>query len=229
MVSKLFTLTVKRRPPSQLSNCISLRSGCCSIGSLSARFLAVNAAHAATESRAMLPAAVLCPYCCSQTRPRQGGNMLKVIALFVIAGIVRQSCAPDCAPGLRRRSRITSRCRSFGQWAGAFLFAICVHAAVSVPVLAAASFGEAVAAFRSAPADHLGFAMFAVIACSPDHSLGAGGCTVRAEIGRGFSWRRGRGDWGLRLRRGVYVGASGPVAHGGSLAMRPASRAKPAW
>ena len=82
---------------------------------------------------------------------------------------------------------------------------------------------------RSGDGSGTQFGTSSFMALSPDHSLGADGCTVRAEIGRGFSWRRGRGDWGLRLRRGVYVGASGPVAHGGSLAMRPASRAKPAW
>lgn len=36
------------------------------------------------------------------------------------------------------------------------------------------------------------------------------------------------GDPGLRLRRGVVVGAYGPVAHGGNLAMRPARSVKPA-
>jgi Transposase domain (DUF772) len=37
------------------------------------------------------------------------------------------------------------------------------------------------------------------------------------------------GDWGLKLRRGVCSGASGPVDYGGSLAMRPTRAAKPAW
>src|SRR5690349_21079012 len=36
-------------------------------------------------------------------------------------------------------------------------------------------------------------------------------------------------DQGLRLRRGVCTGASGPVVYGGSLAIRPARLAKPAW
>ncbi|HKH02739.1 MAG TPA: SDR family NAD(P)-dependent oxidoreductase [Bradyrhizobium sp.] len=43
---------------------------------------------------------------------------------------------------------------------------------------------------------------------------------------------RGVGDAcnrGLRLRRGVCAGASGPVAHGGNLAMRAARLEKPAW
>jgi len=36
------------------------------------------------------------------------------------------------------------------------------------------------------------------------------------------------GDLGWRLRRGVYSGARGPIAYGGSLAIWPARLAKPA-
>ena len=60
-------------------------------------------------------------------------------------------------------------------------------------------------------------------------------------IQRGAVWRRDAaqrgvvfrgvadaGDRGLRLRRGVCTGASGPVSHGGNFAIRPARSAKPA-
>ena len=39
----------------------------------------------------------------------------------------------------------------------------------------------------------------------------------------------GRGGRGLRLRREGSIWGSGPVGYGGSLAIRPASMAKPAW
>jgi transposase-like protein len=44
-----------------------------------------------------------------------------------------------------------------------------------------------------------------------------------------FWWRRRRGEVGLRFRRRVCIGASGPVAHGGNFARRPTRSAKPAW
>jgi DNA invertase Pin-like site-specific DNA recombinase len=50
-----------------------------------------------------------------------------------------------------------------------------------------------------------------------------------AERGVVFRGVGDAGSRGLRFRRGVRSGADGPVVHGGSLAMRPASMAKPIW
>ena len=56
--------------------------------------------------------------------------------------------------------------------------------------------------------------------------VGLPGAAGRSVV---FGGVRDAGNRGLRLRRGVCSGAFGPVAHGGSLAIRPARLAKPAW
>jgi hypothetical protein len=100
-----------------------------------------------------------------QPKAAAGGErrMFTVIALLIVAGIVivfalfkfgvelTLSIKDHLAPPLFRAA------------AGAFLLAFCVYAAILYRVFAGESFGDAIAAFRDTPADHLGFAVFAAV------------------------------------------------------------------
>ena len=89
--------------------------------------------------------------------------MFTVIVLLIVAGIVTVFALLKLGTevALSIKDRLASPL--FRATVGAFLLAFCVYAAVSFRIFAGESFGDAVAAFRSTPADHLGFAAFAAV------------------------------------------------------------------